>query len=439
VAAAIDLKALQTAFPDENLYEHSAIYLVSDDGSSIYHDPSSSYQGVEVANVFQALEQRNFVAGGTVDDLKIAVGNSQLTAMQFERDDGLWYVASAPSQETELSVLLFSPEEAIDITDNTAIAELILLFIAFVLCVVVLALVLISIEYKIRVNRQLRSGQNGAIVVEDSRPLSIISPEDNFPSDKDYDSPTYIEAKSNYLSKVTKDIQDPVNGIIGLTNNALQNQNDVSGLEDCLYKISGTSNKLISLVNDVLDMSRLESGAALMEKSKFNLLSLVDNCAAMVGGKLIMRKIPFEADIAHFEHKEVVGDEMRLRRILLNFLNCAEKLCVDGGSMTFRATEVSSDETVARYRFVIDERGGGMSEQCLSHIFEPFTLQEDETGLGLTVAKRFAELMGGSVTVTSELGKGSVFTVELGLSIDNGTEVFPASFEEQPIESDKLS
>lgn len=234
-----------------------------------------------------------------------------------------------------------------------------------------------------------------------------------------------IETKSAYLSHMSHDIRTSINGIIGMTDLAIKSYNDKERMLDCLKKVENSSKYLISLVNDILDMSRIESGKMLVNHEPIDIREVVDNCAVITEGLLVHRKVELVREFAALEHPMLIGDELHLSQILVNILGNAVKFTPDRGKIYFQVWEVSHEGGRAVYRFEIEDTGIGMEPSFLENIWEPF-LQENArshsgqkgTGLGMAITKKLADLMGGTITVESKLGVGSRFTVEMAFDID---------------------
>ena len=232
------------------------------------------------------------------------------------------------------------------------------------------------------------------------------------------------EAKTEFLSNMSHDIRTPINGIMGMTAIARKSVDDPEKVSDCLEKIDDASGHLLSLINDVLDMSRIERGKTQLAHSPMSVQTVAENCATIIGGQMEGRDLTLETDIA-VEHPRVIGDELHLRQILINILGNCVKFTPDGGRISLSLKELPKDESSALYRFVIADTGIGMKEDFLSRIFDPFAQEESGartnykgTGLGMSITKQFVDLMGGSIDVQSEYGKGSTFTVEIPMEID---------------------
>lgn len=230
-------------------------------------------------------------------------------------------------------------------------------------------------------------------------------------------------AKTDFLSKMSHDIRTPMNAIIGMTAIAGTKLDDPEGVSECLSKISSASRYLLSLLNEVLDMSRIESGALTLNEEDFNLLDMMENLVHMMSGTARSKgkKIVLHTEGLH--NINVKGDALRLQQTFMNVIGNSIKYTGEDGKITVEVTEKpSSQARIGCYEFVIADNGKGMSDDFLKRIFEPFERAEDVriskiqgTGLGLTISRNVIQLMGGDIQIKSELGKGTVVTVTVPL------------------------
>ena len=250
-------------------------------------------------------------------------------------------------------------------------------------------------------------------------------------------------AKTEFLSNMSHDIRTPINGIMGMLDIAEENFEDQARVRDCLTKMRGAASHLLSLVNDVLDMSKIESGSMKLLNNPFDLRVLLQACCDIVEGQIIERKLTFTKQIGPFWHPYLVGSELHVRQVLINILSNAVKYTPDGGTIRFCAKETLYEEGLVHLRMEITDNGIGMSEEFLQHIFEPFTQEQRSsrthykgTGLGMAITKKLVDQMHGSLDVESEPGKGSTFIVRLSLPVDPTphpvAEQQPAKQEEKP-------
>lgn len=235
------------------------------------------------------------------------------------------------------------------------------------------------------------------------------------------------QAKTEFLSHMSHDIRTPINGIMGMLNIAEKNPKDLARQIDCREKIKTSAEHLLSLINDVLDISKLESGNVEFVKEIFNLNDLLYNCSVIVGGQATERNVKLITNFEESEklsHEYFVGSPLHIKQILINIAGNAVKYNKPMGSVSFKCYEISANNDIAQICFEISDTGIGMSKEYLKHIFEPFTQEEggartnyQGTGLGMTITKKLIDEMGGSIQIESELNKGSVFTVVLPLEI----------------------
>ena len=233
------------------------------------------------------------------------------------------------------------------------------------------------------------------------------------------------KAKSAFLLSISHDIRTPMNAIIGFTNIALH-QNTVSDIYDSLEKVQKSSNHLLSLLNDVLDFSRIESGKVIVSPEPVDITQLTDNVQAIMNGLLYNRDLKFEVHRERPKNPYVLADVTRIREVLVNLLGNAVKFTKDGGKITLDISSYpGTDEKHIIIRYVVQDNGIGMSEEFQKELFKPFS-QEDNanartkykgTGLGMAITKKYIDMMGGSIAVESKKGVGTTFTVEIPLEL----------------------
>ena len=239
-----------------------------------------------------------------------------------------------------------------------------------------------------------------------------------------------IKAKRDFLSNVSHDIRTPMDAIIGFTEIAKKNMDNPERLTDSLEKISLASKHLMHLVNEVLDTSKIENGKIQLEEELCSLHQIIDDICQILQHEIEQKNLKIETDYSMLDDDVLSCDKLRLNQILLNILSNAVKYSFEGGKIYISIIQLSSDdETKIINEFHIRDEGCGMSPEFMSRIFEPFerdrvvSAKTEGTGLGLTIAKSLTEIMGGTIEVNSELGKGSEFTVIVPLSIPSLTEI----------------
>ena len=228
-------------------------------------------------------------------------------------------------------------------------------------------------------------------------------------------------AKTTFLNNMSHDIRTPMNAIIGFTSLAAAHIDNTEQVQDYLAKISTSSNHLLSLINDVLDMSRIESGKVKIEEKETSLPEVMHDLKTIVQADITAKRLDLYIDTADVVNEDVLCDRLRLNQILLNLLSNAMKFTKPGGLVGLRIQQIAgAPEGYASYIFQVKDTGIGMSQEFLAHVFEPFERERTSTvsgiqgtGLGMAITKNIVDMMGGRIEVTSEEGKGTTFNVEL--------------------------
>ena len=226
-------------------------------------------------------------------------------------------------------------------------------------------------------------------------------------------------AKSTFLSNMSHDIRTPMNAIIGFTTLALSNIDDTDRVKDYLAKTLASSNHLLSLINDVLDMSRIESGKIHLEEVEVNLSDVLHDLKTIVSGQIYAKQLELYMDAMDVTDEDVYCDKTRLNQILLNLLSNAIKFTPAGGTVSVRVRQLAGKvHGCGQYEFRIKDNGIGMSQEFAQKIFEPFERERTSTvsriqgtGLGMAITKNIVDMMGGTIEVQTAQGKGTEFTV----------------------------
>lgn len=249
------------------------------------------------------------------------------------------------------------------------------------------------------------------------------------------------EAKTQFLSNMSHDIRTPMNAIIGMTAIATAHIDDKDRVLDALGKITVSSRHLLALINEVLDMNRIERGKMALNDEDFSLPELIDNMVEMVKPQLLSAEQTFEIRVHDIEHELVSGDSLRIQQVFTNVVGNAVKYTPDGGTITLDISEKATHHAgVGCYEFVISDTGIGMDAEYLEHIFEPFTRAENATnagvqgtGLGMPIAKNIVSMMNGTINVESELNVGTTVTITIFLRLQEETEVTDSQIADLPV------
>lgn len=237
-------------------------------------------------------------------------------------------------------------------------------------------------------------------------------------------------AKSDFLSHMSHDIRTPMNAIMGMTAVATMHIDDKERLMDCLNKITLSSRHLLALINDVLDMSKIESGRVTLTAEEFEMSQAVEGLLAIIHPQIQAKKQKLKVSIANITHESVIGDLLRLQQVFVNIMGNSVKFTPEGGTISLSINEKTSHiQGSGCYEFVFEDTGIGMQKEFLEKIFEPFTRAEDTaihniegTGLGMSIARNIVRMMNGDIQIESEPGVGSKFTVMVYLKLQNEEE-----------------
>jgi len=233
-------------------------------------------------------------------------------------------------------------------------------------------------------------------------------------------------AKTTFLNNMSHDIRTPMNAIIGFTALAAAHMDDQKKVADYLGKISVSSEHLLSLINDVLDMSRIESGKVKIEEKEVHLPDVLHDLRTIIQANVRAKQLDIFIDTVDVVHEDIVCDKLRLNQILLNLVSNAVKFTKPGGTVSIRVIEKSdAPKGYASYLFRVKDTGIGMSKEFQKHLFEPFTREQTSTvsgvqgtGLGMAITKNIVDMMGGTISVESEVGRGTEFTVCLQFRVN---------------------
>lgn len=258
---------------------------------------------------------------------------------------------------------------------------------------------------------------------------------------KTQDAEAAVRAKSEFLSHMSHDIRTPINGMMGMLDIAQAHLNNPEKMDLCLSKMRGAADQLLSLINDVLDMSKIETGSIQLVEEPFDMIRLLNGTLAVQEIIASEKSLTIEQDIeGAIEHPCVCGSPNYVRSILVNIISNAIKYTNPGGDIFVSARELSCDGEYVKFEFIVSDTGIGMSEEFAEHIFEPFTQEHAEnrssyqgTGLGMSIVKNLINKMKGTITLETKQGEGSTFTVTLPVKLDT------VCFEETETEEEETS
>lgn len=415
-----DIEALKKYYTTESYGGNAATYIIKENGTLAYYDAQNDLFGVK--NIFKALANAEYVQERSFEEIKEQLNSKGVVATNIMIDQIEYYYCLTTLSSSDMTLMLLIPAEYVAAsTMNIMNSTIRVVIIIMMLLVVLIVLALISIIKVQRSSQLVKIEQKNN---EELNKLRLAAEEAMIAAE------SASKAKSTFLSNMSHDIRTPMNAIIGFTNIGLK-QNPTPELKNCLEKISNSSEHLLTLINDVLDISRIESGKIKYTPLPIDIREVTDTVLNIMHGFLSNRNINFRTRRTRIETPYVLADAVRIREVLVNILGNAVKFTDDGGSIIFEMNYHPWEDDkhiVVCYR--ISDTGVGMSEEFVEHIFDEFSQEENSartqykgTGLGMAITKRYVDLMGGTISVESKKNEGSTFTIEIPFELTDESEV----------------
>lgn len=410
IAVCINTNDFKECFEVDGFENQNFFYILSKDGHRLFrYEQGDSF--IDVFNVFNALVDCEIIRGSSLMELKNNLKEKKEGCSEFLYEGKKYYVSSTSLEFIDWFILMFVPTEVLasnydSFLKTTFAFSTIIAFLVVILLVSIITIFLLSYTDRKLVKQQTEANEKLARAARIARNAS--------------------QAKTEFLSNMSHDIRTPINGIMGMTELALKQENNPPKTIDCLKKIDGATKHLMSLINDILDMSRIERGKVEITNSNFNILTVMEECVSIVYGESEKKELQFVVDTKGVLHDNLFGDDLHFRQIMINILGNAVKFTPNGGKIEIRVKEHQSDSRKGWFEIQIEDTGIGMKPEFLEKIFDPFC-QEDSgsrseytgTGLGMAITKNIVELMEGTIAVESKYHEGSCFTVTLPFMINS--------------------
>lgn len=351
-------------------------------------------------NMVKALEKAEFTLGHTYEELKTALPAHTNAISMIDLDNHKYYIAfQYMGIEDWYSVFLVDQHDMSSNISQIMYNMSLILAAGFILIGIILALYMLY-STRIYLTEERRNKEQLRAAMEAATLANL--------------------AKSEFLSRMSHDIRTPLGGIIGMTDMAEAKADDKTTLMECLRKIRSSSKHLQTLVNEVLDIARIESGKITVNQERINLIEAMTVVHDIIESRVLSRNQTYETDMSRISHPFVTSDVSMLTQILLNLLGNSVKYTPEGGHIKFTMFEEEAGAQSARYHFVVEDNGIGMSPEFLEHIYERFSQESisarssyEGTGLGMAIVKEFVDLLGGTISVESEVNIGTRFEVIL--------------------------
>jgi len=388
-----------------NYGDKSTIFIIHNDGTYLYkqtNDDSFS----KVFNLIARLENWPYRYRTSAEQTIYNIQHDINGCACVEVDGASYFVVYNPLDINDLTAVLLVPEEMVGGNSSRFMSSII--FTVVLLAIIVMATILIII-----ISNHIHVKRDQALINEQLRKAAEAEHRAS-------------DAKTRFLSSMSHDIRTPMNAIVGMTAIAEKHIDDTSYVVNCLSKINMASDHLLTLINDILDISKIESGKMVLNPAPFSLADSVKSMVSIVKPQAKAKNQKFEVYVEHIDYENLVADELRLNQILLNILTNAIKYTPDGGKITLTLEEkLSQDrEDTVQIRYIVRDTGMGMSEEFMENMYDTFSRATDSrinkiqgSGLGLAICKQMTDLMKGSIECQSAVGQGTTFTVTLDLPI----------------------
>ena len=418
------------------------VYVVDPDGLKLFNSTNNNNNNSDLVdgfNAYTALENMDYLHGTSFADAKAELDASGSSYSNAVINGTEVYYALYRMNNAEWTLLFMVPSQYVATNTvelvNTSVN--LVLFFAVLLTAVASGAVFLVVRRQQQTALKLERETNESLAAINEQLSAAVETAERATQEAE----TANRAKSDFLSNMSHDIRTPMNAIVGITE-LMSHERDLSPKQrDYVHKVQLSSQHLLSLINDVLDMSKIESSDVTLSHAPISITEQVRQVESIVRPQAEGHLQTLTVSLHSIEHDRVIGDDVRLRQILINLLSNAVKYTPNGGAISLDVTELpSAADDCAQVRIVVADNGFGMQPEFVERIFEPFTRAESSTtnkiqgtGLGMAIAKSIVDLMGGSISVESEPNVGSTFTVNLTLPIDcNACENAPSADEIAP-------
>ena len=413
-----EISTIRKYYTTESYGGHAATYIINRNGTLAYYDADNE-DILGVRNVFKALREGTYAGSKDFATMREQLNNYGIATASVLLKDNEYYYCLAKMAEYDMTIMLLVPAEYVAVSTMTMLQSALRIQVVFT--VLLLGLVLLAL---ISIVRAERSSKMIKIEKETNQKLNKlrVAAEDALKV-----AESASKAKSTFLSNMSHDIRTPMNAIIGFATLALDDIRDGKKVEDYLSKILSSSKHLLGLINDILDMSRIESGKVVLEEQETDLVTTLQELQSIMEGQAKERKLKLHVDYSNLRDRHVYCDKTRLNQVMFNLLANAVKFNSEGGSIWLTMSQMEPTYEVedrAIYEIRVKDTGIGIDKAFIKHIFEPFERERTSTvskiqgtGLGMAITKNIVDMMGGTIEVESQKGVGTEFIIRLELRL----------------------
>ena len=408
---------------------NNSVYVLDDNGSKVFGGSDNSL--LAGRNLYNVLSKMDYLHGSSFDKAKEELQEKGISYSNAILDNKEYFYSLYRMDNAAWTLLFLVPSDyvatnTVELIDTTIRTITLFAAGAVAICAIIIFLVLRTKQKQVldaeRRNTETLARANDEL----DRKNAELSHAIDVAEDAKREAESANKAKSEFLSNMSHDIRTPMNAIVGITN-LMEHEDGVSPhLRTYIQKIKFSSKHLLSLINDILDMSKIESNEIELNIDKVSLAKQIGQVDSIIRSQTNERDQVFAVRVHDIAHEYLIGDGTRLRQVLLNLLSNSVKYTPEGGAIAFDVAEIPCKVPgYAKFRFCVTDTGCGMEPSFIEHIFEPFTRAESSmtsktqgTGLGMAITKNIVDLMGGTIEVESAVGKGSRFTATITFKID---------------------
>ena len=407
------------------------MYVLDDNGSKLFN--SNQVELIKGHNVFSVLQNMKYLHNSSFEKTKAELEKKDCSYSNAVLDGTEYFYGLKRMENAEWTLIFLVPAEYVA-TNTLKLVNFVMVFIV-IFTVIVAACVMMGISFVMYRNQQeairLERENNAKLeTVNTKLRQAKQAAEDAFQVAQEAN-----RSKSSFLANMSHDIRTPMNAIIGITSLIRHDAGDKGKVIEYADKIDTSSQHLLGIINEVLDMSKIEAGKTVFKYSDFSIPDFIQEIDTIFRSQISEKKQTLTITKENIRHEWVNGDQVHLMQIFSNLLSNAIKYTQEGGEIQLLAEECESNSSVyAKYRFLVCDNGMGMSADFKNTIFDAFTRAENSltnkiqgTGLGMAITKNLVDLMGGTIDVESEPGQGSCFEVFMDLKIAEERSASPAS------------
>ena len=409
-------------------YENNnSVYVLDNDGFKLFN--ANDTELLSGHNVYTVLSRMSYLHGSSFAVAKARLARTGSCYSNAVLDGTEYFYALKQMENAQWTLAFLVPAEYVAVNTQKLVGIVMAIIIAFATVFSITAVFVGWILLREKQQQELRAEKETNLRLEQYN-IQLTQANDEMRRAQDaaaealQSAERASKAKTDFLSNMSHDIRTPMNAIIGITTLMKNELHEPEKLAEHLGKLESSGQLLLGIINDILDMSRIESGKTTLNIEKMNLPQQVSQLDSIIRQQAGQRRQSFTVS-TDLQHENVLGDPNRLNQVLMNILSNAVKYTPTGGHIRLEVEELPRNEHYARYRFVVQDDGIGMSEAFQKTLFDPFTREEKSgtnkvqgTGLGMAITKSVVDLMGGSISVESATGKGTRFEAVLEFPID---------------------